>query len=392
VEARANADALFAGLGARFGPTQSAPRYEEIRAQLGRSAMIPSRLFNDTSVWTRTEGNTRWLQYLGVPRPSTYILGVRDTTPPFAPGEYRRSTRLRWLTEDQYDWMIRDELAIGSVRAADLGAALEAMFRVAAAADSTSLRAAYRQALPRTTSSLGRLFTLDSIGLAPARDGGTLVSLRTTLQPRRIAAAFPNLARFLERYLGPMDFEMIVADPQGLPWWTARFQRNRFEVDFRVVGGQLAPLQGAARAMPDRLRAEIDISTKIGIFGVGITELVSEVSVVREANSAGFEARFTREPDWHLPPLVERLIRTPLRRPFQGEGAFLALGVRTSGGRTLLVRDYEVTVQESAIVRWFGGLGNTAFSDFRGNVERESDRFNGEVLQALRQDALALLP
>ena len=62
------------------------------------------------------------------------------------------------------------------------------------------------------------------------------------------------------------------------------------------------------------------------------------------------------------------------------------------GGATLAIRDYELAVQESAIVRWLGGLGNSALSDFRQGAEREADTFEGELWSAVRADALALIP
>jgi hypothetical protein len=55
------------------------------------------------------------------------------------------------------------------------------------------------------------------------------------------------------------------------------------------------------------------------------------------------------------------------------------------------VRDYQIIVRESAIVRWIGDLGSTALSDFRTGAERESDQFNGEFLDALGEDMRQLL-
>ena len=58
----------------------------------------------------------------------------------------------------------------------------------------------------------------------------------------------------------------------------------------------------------------------------------------------------------------------------------------------MVAREFELTVRESAIVRWFGSLGNAALSDFRQGAEREADRFVGELWSALRADVLALVP
>jgi hypothetical protein len=48
-------------------------------------------------------------------------------------------------------------------------------------------------------------------------------------------------------------------------------------------------------------------------------------------------------------------------------------------------------VQESAIVRWLGGLGNSAMNDFAGRAEVEENRYVFEVLSALRADFAAAL-
>ena len=76
--------------------------------------------------------------------------------------------------------------------------------------------------------------------------------------------------------------------------------------------------------------------------------------------------RFRREPKWDLPLATERLIRSPLRRPFEGRGSELRLAVRDDlGSQAMSVRQVRTAVRESAIMRWLGGLGATAFGDFR---------------------------
>jgi hypothetical protein len=390
--ARANADALFFALSTRFGPSEAAPGYEETRARFSRSALVPSRLFNDRTVWTDSAEDVRRLGFTGYVGETSYHLGIRDTVPPRRLGDYRRSTRLRSLGQGQYEWTIRDELAVGSASPGDLGAALAAMLAVAERSDSSAIRAAYHTDLPRTTATLGRLFTMDSITAAPTRGGGTLLSIRATIHNRRIADEFPSLSRYLERYVGPLRFSLEVRDPSGVRWWTARLERNRVAIDLRVSGGRLVPLEGRPRRMPDRLTVHVDGSTRIRIFNVGISDLVGDVVLTRSPNDVAFTARFRREPDWHLPLLVERLIRSPLRRPFEGNGSSMTLSARNPRGVALLVRGYQITVQESAILRWFGGLGSTAIGDFRGDTEEEYDRFNGRFLEALRLDALDLIP
>jgi hypothetical protein len=71
----------------------------------------------------------------------------------------------------------------------------------------------------------------------------------------------------------------------------------------------------------------------------------------------------------------------------------LRVGVRDSvgGAQSLVERAASLSVQEGAIVRWLGGLGSSAMSDFAGRAEAEENRYMYEVLSALRADFLGAL-
>jgi hypothetical protein len=89
--------------------------------------------------------------------------------------------------------------------------------------------------------------------------------------------------------------------------------------------------------------------------------------------------------------VAERLLATPLRRPFLGGGVQLRTGFRTGPqGQALLFRHIDLAVQESAIVRWLGTLGFTAVSEHEGAADEEEDRFLVELFRALRDDLTAL--
>jgi hypothetical protein len=65
----------------------------------------------------------------------------------------------------------------------------------------------------------------------------------------------------------------------------------------------------------------------------------------------------------------------------------LALGVRNDGGpQTVSERHAQFSVSESAIMRWLGGLGASAFSEFGGRTELEENLFLYEMFEALRKD------
>ena len=149
-------------------------------------------------------------------------------------------------------------------------------------------------------------------------------------------------------------------------------------------------LSGAPRPMPDTLQINVDLSAKFMIFRVGVSRLVGNFAFVRSNDERGWAMHFRREPDWHFPLAVNHLISTSLRHPFEGEGITVRISVRDRpGSQTLLSREASVAVQESAIVRWLGGLGNSAMSDFAGRAEAEENRYVFDVLSALRSDFVA---
>ncbi|HEU4642475.1 MAG TPA: hypothetical protein VFS44_08475 [Gemmatimonadaceae bacterium] len=390
--ARADADLMLGALGARFGARSLDPRLDTLRFAFAKSAFTPQRLFRDRSLWTARTDSSREVDVAGAGTPGDYRLAVVPTLPALLrPGDYRRELRLLRLGKDDYEWTARDELAIGPVSAADLARALDALFATAERGNDAAVRAAYREQLPRTTAALSLLFSLDTLHLAPVAGGGTDVRLSMGIHTDRLAARFPRYAKYLDKYAGPAEVDMAVSDVDGHEWWRLHMAGGRIALALRVRGGSLAPLDGGSARMPDTVRLHVDATTKTWIFRVGASGLKADVALVRDAHEKAFVARFHEEPEWELPPLVSTMLRTPLRRPFEGEGTMLSMGVRDgSSTQTVAARDYRLVVRESRIMRWVGGLGSSALGDFRRGAEEESDRYNGEVLDALRHDLAAL--
>ena len=143
--------------------------------------------------------------------------------------------------------------------------------------------------------------------------------------------------------------------------------------------------------MPDTLILTVDAMAKLGLFSVGVSNLVGEFVHVDTPRERAWQLRFTREPKWHLPLIAERLLSSAIRHPFEGNGVFFKLGLRTGpAGQTISERVVDVAVKESAIMRWLGNLGFTAMSDFAGSVEEEENRFLVELFRAMRADMAAL--
>lgn len=394
VEARTRADELIDAVAARFGPVQIDPALAALRPKLAKAALVPSRIFNDPTAWTSMGGGERTAEFVGERSAGRYRMGVRSrTATPSRPGGYRGSLRLRALRAAEYEWTLREELAVGAVTAEDLSRALSALFVTAEEAPEAEARTRLREALPRAAAAFGRLFSLEDLRLAHSADGATAVTIDLRVDPGGIERDFPRYARFLRKYASPLRFHAVALDASGARWWEVEASENRLRLRLRVQRGDLWPLEGAPGPMPGVLRVRVDLVTKLGIFRVGFRGLQAEVALTRAVHEKGFAARFHQPPDWQLPFLVEPFLRSSLRRPFEGEGALLRYSARDGGGGpTLLVRDYAIAVRESWIVRWLGGLMGDALSEFRRGVEDEADRFSGEGLSALRADVLALLP
>jgi hypothetical protein len=242
---------------------------------------------------------------------------------------------------------------------------------------------------------LGRLFTMDSLRLTPLRDGTTAVTLGIRLHPDRAKATHSALAKFVEKYLSPSRYHFSLDDRRTNSRYLDAVARDELLVfRLRTQNGHLLPLAGPARAMPDSLELRVELAVKFLWFHVGAKDVVADFAFLdgdaAGAHERGWLMRFRTEPDWDFPPLAERLVRAPLRRPFEGGGAVLRIAVRDSvGQQTLLSRRVVFAVRESAIMRWLGSLGAGALDDLAGTSEREAQRYVSEVWAAVRADARA---
>ena len=388
-------DQLLESLAARFGPHDRDATFDALRPRFAKSALAPSTLFRDPAAWTASSGDTRTLVLAGHGTPGHYRLAVAgDAPPPILPADYRRVMRLTRIGPNDYAWVVRDELAVGPITGTESGAALTALFAAAEhAGNAGAARDAIRRELPRTSAALGRAVSLDTLRLTPNAAGGVNVHLAGTIHADRLTTTFPHLAHYLSHYVSPTGGEILVFDDARRIWWDAAKRGDTWSLDLRVANGNLAPLRGPPDRMPARLHVRIDAATKTFIFHVGLANLIGDVTLERAPNEHAFTATFRKEPDWQLPPLVETMIKAPLQRPFQPPGASLTFDVRDGQGLdapSVIFREYDLTVRESRIMRWLGGLGDAAVEDFRTGAEAEFDRFAGQTLSALRADVAQL--
>jgi len=394
--ARNNADDLFGGIAQRFTNVTRSPKFLIARGKLGKKALVPSQIFNDTSVWTAWYGDTtRIITIDGEFANNRYLFTARPwpANPANDPGDSRHYIRLRRLGDDQFEWLTNVDITAGRIKPDEFANVISKLMLSAENRSVAELRADYRTNFPRTTAAMGRLFSLDTLVTWRDAESATTIFLGVRLTPDGIRKTFPDFAKYLDKYATPAQYKAIVTDKRGGRWIELNGDDNYMTIRLRSLNGHFAPLNGPARAMPNDLQLTSDFTTKILFFTIGYHSLVSDVSVIDGDHDRGWLFRFTREPDWRLPSAVSFMIHSPLKRPFQGPGAMVRLVLHENPGNpTILARRTVTVVQESAILRFIGRLGAEAMGDFVGNSETEENRFSAEVFYALRNDIRALLP
>jgi hypothetical protein len=158
-------------------------------------------------------------------------------------------------------------------------------------------------------------------------------------------------------------------------------------VRYRLQRGRLVSLLGNPRAWPDTLRLNADVSLKVKLFRVGYHNLKTDFVIGGSTHERSWAVVAQREPDWDLPFITERLIRSSLHRPFEGAGSMFSVSVRDSAGtQTLFTRHGRLDVQESTIMRFIGSLGSHMMGDLDKRVEADEDRYLRDGFAALEAD------
>jgi hypothetical protein len=392
--ARANAEGLFGGIAERFTNVQRNPKFTVARGKLGKNALTPSVIFNDTSVWTvMGPDNIRTVTVEGAFANNRYLFAAKpNAATPDAAGESRHLMVLKRLSDDEFEWFTNVDIAAGSITANDLRNVVSALMKSAEHRTPAAVRADYRESFPRTTAALGRLFSLDSLKLVRDADSATSITLGIRLDPERLRQIMPAFADYLAKYSTESRYRAVVTDKRGARWIEVSGEKNFMTLRLRTRDGHFAPLNGTLREIPRDLVLESDFMTKIMLFHVGYSRMLSDVTLLDSEHERGWLVRFTHEPEWQLPPTVGFFIRTPLRRPFQGQGGVFRLALLDSPGKqSIIARTTSATVQESTILRFLNRLSGTAMGDFVGKAEAEENRFSADAFNAMRLDVKSLL-
>jgi hypothetical protein len=400
----AHADQLFASVADRFSPNIYDARYNTARVKLAQSALVPSRIFDDSAVWTaRPSVSSRALFVIGASAADgNYRFESKPWLPPITrTGESRHAITLERDASNKFRWDTRVDLGVGAITADEVADALMALLEAPAERTERALRADYRASFPRSMAAFGRGFVLDSMKITPSAPGGpggpgaTSVELRFAFRPELMKPAFPALSEYVDKYLGPAKYRFTVTDRAGATLFDIRGRDRAMTIRYRVARGKLVSLAGPAKPWPDSLRLSADISLKVKFFTVGFHELITDFVISNQRSAGAHERAWTvlaqREPEWDLPLITERLIRSPLRRPFEGPGSSFRLAVRDSAGaQSFFSRRTRLQVQESSIMRFIGSLASHAMGELDDKVEAEEHRFLREGFLALQADARAL--
>ena len=393
--AKQNADEFFYSVGSRFTNIQRPQRVLRARTQFGHYALTPSGVYNDSSIWLSIgPDSARLFGDEGVFAVDRYIVSARITnTPPDALTESREIVRLRKLSDSDYEWFTNVEVALGRIGAKDIANVLAAVLSAGEGRTAAAIRANYTSSFPRTAAALGRLFTIDSLTVTPDDEGATTFNIAIKLTPDVLKATMPHYSAYIDKYISKGKYRVTLTDQSGASWFDARAENYYMHFRVRSKGGHFAPLEGAVRSMPEALTIHIDMSMKILLFTVGWTDMVGEFQLIDTPHERGWAMRFAKEPQWRLPPTVGTRLKSPLRRPFHGQGIPIRVSIRDNpGSQTILNRRFAFVVQESGILRFLNHLSGTAVGDFLGASEREANRFNADAFRALRLDVGALFP
>jgi hypothetical protein len=391
-----HADQMFDAFATRFSPNVFDARYALARLKIGQSALVPSRIFDDTTVWdAHPNGSSRQLFVAGtMGADGRYRLDTRPSlTPMTRAGETRHAVMLEQTSPNQYRWDTRVDLAIGAMTPDEVAMAFNTLMRGAEGRTEKEVRDDYRAAFARTSAAFGHGFALDSVSLTPSTTG-TTVFLRFGFHPETMKSAYPMLASYLDKYLGPAKSRVLLTDRAGAPLLEEMGRDHWMTVRYRVHEGRLVSLTGVPRPWPDTLTLNADVSLKVKLFTVGFHDMVTEFVNSNTSSGNTRERAWTivaqREPKWDLPLLTERLIRSPLHHPFEGQGAMFRMAVHDSAGMSVFERRSRFDVQESAIMRFLGSLGAHALGDLDDRVENEEHRYLRDGFLALQADLKAL--
>jgi hypothetical protein len=385
---------LFGSLGEGFTGVARSPKLMYARLQLAKHSLLPSAAFQDTAVWTGSSGAVRLLEVQGAYQGGHYALSAHPNVPaPKNPADSRHVVTLSRLSDGEYRWDTTVDFAVGAVRPNDIASVLSRLVTAGEGRSADEVRAELASFAPRTSAALGTAFSLDSVVPTHLADGSTLMRLGVAMRSDLLKQRYPTFAAFFRKYIDPARYHIVVTDRRGTPYFEATAADRLVMIRLRTMEGRIVPLAGPATPMPDTLELLMNFKTSLKHFGVGFHGLRTELVHLRKGDTEnGWVITARHEPDWDFPLFAARMIRTPLRRPFAGEGSLFRIGFRGDGTEpTVLFREIRLYVQESTILRFLNSLSGAAFSEFAEQVDAEENAWLRELFGAMREDARAAI-
>jgi hypothetical protein len=392
-EAIVTAEGVFGSVATRFTTVTRDPKARVARQRIARQALTPAALFNDTAAWLWSAGpDLRSISWRGTVEGREMHFRAGNFRMPTRAGEGLHHLQLKRLTDGAYEWTANVDLGIGAATPANVAAIPVAFIAAGERADAASARAEIASAFPRSAQVWGRLFTVEALRSEPDGNGAWRQRHTITLHPDRAAQTYPRFGKWLAEYISPVRMHLRLRQ-DGRTWFDLTLRGDTMTLAFRSRNGALLPLEGGDAPLPDTVRMETDFSTKLLLFRLGFTGLVNDFITVRTPQRRGWVMRFTNEPEWNLPLLAERMLRSPLRRPFTGTGSTLSViaTARSDWPQAALARSLVVPVQDSPILRFLGRLGNAAVDGYVNGAEDQSTAWISAAFGALRDDARAVL-
>ena len=391
---RERVETLFSSLGARVKEPVRNRKYDSARVRLANAAFLPGRVFDDTVVWTSSPSESRRLMTVrGWFEDGHYRLDAeRSAPPPSEPAQSRHHIYLTRLSDNEYAWDTEVPYAVGTVTAAEIGRFFAAMLSAAEGRSERDIRGDVAVAVPRAAAVLGQLFSIDSIRTAHLPDRSTLAAFHVRMHPAGVEKKYPHFARYLRSYVMSTRMQFSLTDSDSMSYVSSIAKGDgKLALTLRTLDGRMIPLAGPPKQMPDTLTLNGELVMKVRGFAVGFHDYHAELAIVRTPNERAWHIVSRREPKWRLPLITEHLIRTPLKRPFQGSGASFRIGFRDStGAQTILNRRLHLEVQESLILRFINRLAGATLSDWVGKAEREQMAWLDELFSGLLEDVRAI--
>jgi hypothetical protein len=378
-----------AAIAARYTTPERSGHFETARRRLVSGALVPSRAFDDTAIWSAISPTTRVLGARGALTDRGYRFEISpDPLQLERPGDTRHTIALRKLSDSEFRWDTHVDFAIGSLTAADVGGMMTQLLVSGEGRDPAVVRATAVAAFPRSSAVMSRIFSIDTLTLRPGAQGATTVTMVAGVRPEGLNGAAPHFAEYLRKYIANSHYRFTITDRGGAMYFEVIGGDHRLSVRYRVKGGSLVSYYGPPRPLPDSLRLSNDFLIHVKMFEVGWKELTTDFIIRGAEHSRGWLIVAQSEPQWQLPLITERLLRSPLRRPFQGAGASFEITVTDSSGmQTNLSRHTHLEVKESPILRFISGLVGHVFNDLDTAVEREEAAYVRELIMAFQLDA-----